>query len=103
MVLWAGVGRGFLAGGIHVKSKRVSSLKRESFAFMRMKKPSGGKGALYLSVAGGIYLSGIGYPPWALEIALIGLLVGGTAAAVNGKSLFRAISSGAAPDVEQVV
>lgn len=34
---------------------------------------------------------------WAAEVALIGFLVGGTAAAVSGKSLFRAISSRSAP------
>lgn len=33
---------------------------------------------------------------WAVEVALIGFLVGGTAAAVSGSALFRAISSGAA-------
>lgn len=34
---------------------------------------------------------------WAGEVALIGLSVGGTAAAISGKPLFRAISSGPAP------
>lgn len=43
----------------------------------------------------------VGYPPWALEVALIGFFVGGTAAAVSGKTLFRAISSGVAPTVDQ--
>lgn len=34
---------------------------------------------------------------WAGEIALIGFFVGGTAGAISGKPLFRAISSGVAP------
>ena len=63
MVLWVGVGHGFLTGGIHVKSQRVCGLKRESPAFMRMKKLSGGKGALYVSIAGSMYLSGIDMSP----------------------------------------
>ena len=33
---------------------------------------------------------------WAGEVALIGLFIGGTAAAISGKPLFRAISLGAA-------
>ena len=34
---------------------------------------------------------------WAVELALIGFSIGGTAAAISGKPLFRAISSRAAP------
>jgi hypothetical protein len=34
----------------------------------------------------------VGYHPWPLEIAMYGLFIGGTAAAVSGKPLFRAIS-----------
>ena len=33
---------------------------------------------------------------WAGEVALIGLFIGGTAAVISGKPLFRAISLGAA-------
>ncbi len=35
----------------------------------------------------------VGYPPWPLELALIGLFVGGTAAVLSGKALFGEIAS----------
>ena len=42
----------------------------------------------------------VGYPPWAVEIALTGFFIGGTAAALSGKALFRALSHGAALAVD---
>lgn len=34
----------------------------------------------------------VGYPPWPLEIGLVGFLIGGTAAALSGKSLLQKTS-----------
>ena len=44
----------------------------------------------------------VGYPPWAGEVALVGFFVGGTAAAVSGRPLFRALASAGAPPRNEV-
>ena len=50
----------------------------------------------FLVTAAVIYGTGevVGYPPWPLEIALVGFIIGGTAAAVSGRTLHGRISPG---------
>jgi hypothetical protein len=59
MVVCAGVGRGFLLGGIQAKFQRPQTLRRGFRVFMRMNRFSGGEGSVYLSKAGSNQVSDI--------------------------------------------